>query len=170
MTKDDATTLLKKVVKRFGAAAVGRKIHVPARTVQRWASGENLMPAAGRAAFLAIYQPAVKAVAKEPRTTTPPLSKERLLELIGVLHERIMKADDDEASHKEIAALANAYTSAERQYARVAGEFTLTESMIVRSAPFARAIRIVREVLAKYPAAAKELDDRLEAFAEDGGS
>lgn len=167
MVTEEALKILKRAVKRFGAAAVGRKIGVPARTVQRWAAGENAMTAAGRAALLSEYSaPAVPAPAPVKAATSAPAtsSKERLLELVNVLHERIVKADKDDAAHKEIAALANAFTSAERQYARVAGEFQITESMIVRSAPFARVMTIIRQVLAKHPAAAKELDDALEKF------
>jgi transcriptional regulator with XRE-family HTH domain len=179
MKASKVDVILERAVKRHGAAAVGRRLGVSARTVQGWASGDRAPSGAARALLLSAYgssttkSPAT--ATKKPAAPSPPASssesstpiedttsKSRLLALLDILRDRMVKADADESTNREIAALANAYTAAERQYARVAGEFQLTESMIVRSAPFARAMAIVRTVLEKYPGAAKELDDKLE--------
>lgn len=174
MKANKVDIILERAVKRHGAAAVGRRLGVSARTVQGWASGDRAPSGAARSLLLSAYgttTPAKKtptstgvplASSAEPTPIADTTSKSRLLALLDILRDRMVKADADESTNREIAALANAYTAAERQYARVAGEFQLTESMIVRSAPFTRAMTIVRAVLEKYPGAAKDLDDKLE--------
>jgi hypothetical protein len=89
------------------------------------------------------------------------------------LRGKINWAERSEQSAKDIAHLAGQYTNANRLYSRLAGALDITEAQIVRSAPFARVVAVIRGVLSRDPDAKvtrrellRELTSELEAYLE----
>jgi recombinational DNA repair protein RecT len=96
-------------------------------------------------------------------------AREAVVDLLRVARAQLEAAQADaEVPYRERAQLITSCTGLCRLLARLSGQLEVTEVAIVRSAAWARAMRVVREVLEKHPAAAAELDAALERFASGG--
>jgi recombinational DNA repair protein RecT len=103
-------------------------------------------------------------------TTGRPIdAREEVIDLLRVARKQLEDAQaDGEVPYRERAQLITSCTGLCRLLARLSGQLEVTETAIVRSAHWARAMRLVREVLAKHPAAAADLDAALERFTHGG--
>jgi hypothetical protein len=74
---------------------------------------------------------------------------------------RILRRALEKAESEQIPSLANAVTSSSRLLARLSGHLDVTEAQILRSAAWARLVKVVREVLGQHAGAAAQLDKAL---------
>jgi hypothetical protein len=100
--------------------------------------------------------PASKA---EVSARDPSDPKENAIATLRILRQALEEAEPD-----QIPSLANAVTSSSRLLARLSGALDVTEAQILRSGAWARLVKIVRDVLAKYPGAAAELDKSMAEY------
>jgi hypothetical protein len=89
----------------------------------------------------------------------PSDPKENAIATLRILRQALEEADPD-----QIPSLANAVTSSSRLLARLSGALDVTEAQILRSGAWARLVKIVRDVLSKYPGAAAELDKAMAEY------
>jgi len=71
-----------------------------------------------------------------------------------------------DAERSEVSAIANAITSSSRLLARLTGQLEITESQIVRSVPWRKAMSMLEEALAPYPEAARAVSAAFEGFGQ----
>jgi hypothetical protein len=101
----------------------------------------------------------------------PVDARDEVLYLLRVARRQLEAAEaDPEVSYPARSQLITSATGLCRLLARLSGQLEVTETAIVRSAPWARAMKIVREVLGRHPVAAAELDAALEKFTNGGES
>lgn len=184
--------LIRAIVRQRGAAEVARKVKKSTQCVNHWTTGRRKPDAAARLLLQKHYDidPIDPWEAKAPSsapsgapTTTIVLSAETLKEIdskarlekgtaardlaheqLIALRGRMMRQEAIGASPRELAVLENSYTAAVRLYARLSGELEITESAIMRSTAWMKAMRILGEVLEKYPAAAKAVAEAFEEY------
>lgn len=78
---------------------------------------------------------------------------------LTLLRQRLAVAEPE-----QVATLANAITSSSRLLARLSGSLEVTEAQILRSEPWQRLVKLIRETLAKHPEAAKDLQKAMHEF------
>jgi hypothetical protein len=100
---------------------------------------------------------------KLPDTATP---LERSAATCEWLRLQIDHAVATNAAQKEMTQLIGQLTNANRLHARLSGALDITESQIVRSAPWARIMVVLRDALKKHPKALAEVTEAIEALAE----
>ena len=102
-------------------------------------------------------------------TSSPVDARQEVIELLRVARAQLEAAGaDPDVPYSARSQLITSATGLCRLLARLSGQLEVTEVAIVRSAPWARLMRLVREVLAKHPAASADLFAAFERF-ENGG-
>lgn len=69
-------------------------------------------------------------------------------------------------AQKEMTQLIGQLTNANRHHARLSGALDITEAQIVRSAPWARIMVVLRDALKKHPKALAEVTEAIEDLAD----
>lgn len=82
------------------------------------------------------------------------------------LRARIRHAESTGAETRELALLGSQLNTANRLHARLSGALDITEAQIVRSAPWAKIMVVMRDVLRKHPKALAEVAQAVEELAE----
>lgn len=108
-------------------------------------------------------EPKAPSYPKLPDTATP---LERSAATCEWLRGQIDHAVLMRASQKDLTQLIGQLTNANRLHARLSGALDITEAQIVRSAPWARIMVVLRDALKKHPKALKDVADAIEGLAE----
>jgi hypothetical protein len=116
-----------------------------------------------RAKELVAAAPKAPLYPKLPDTATP---LERSAATCEWLRLQIDHAVATNVGQKEMTQLIGQLTNANRLHARLSGALDITESQIVRSAPWARLMVVMRDALKKHPKALAEVTEAIEALAE----
>lgn len=179
-------TELARAVTRHGPRELGRRTGASESAIRSWATGEREPSGPSRSALQKIGidpkawstpataskrapTPATPPTSPTPPRSTPPATaRDRAIEQVDQLRADIAQARATAASYRDLAALESTHVSALRNLARLSGELEVSESAILRSAAWSRAMRLVREVLERHPVAAGELAEAIERFARDG--
>lgn len=115
---------------------------------------------------------ALKAVAAVPKAPVYPklpetaLPLERASATCDWLRQQIDYAVATKVGQKELTQLIGQLTNANRLHARLAGALDITEAQIVRSAPWAKIMVVVRDSLKGHPKALNDLTLAIEAAAD----
>ena len=80
---------------------------------------------------------------------------------------RLLDSEDADVSLQELGRQEVTLAKCLALYSQLSGERELSESMIVRSAPWAKLLRLVHEALEPFPQAAKAIADKLEAYGQE---
>jgi hypothetical protein len=83
-------------------------------------------------------------------------AKELVLDQVNRLRERVL--DPEEPRREQ---LERAFTAACRLYSRLNQELEINEHTLLRSSAWQKTMRVIREVMANHPVAARELEARL---------
>jgi hypothetical protein len=176
---------LTDLIKRHGPAEAARRIDRSPAAVRAWAKGTRQPSASALAALRAAFVrerarmtgPAPTALqnghgaAGEPQpgsvSTSPALGTRSARELgrrqLDDLRAEIDRARASGASSRDVAGLERTFTAALRNFARLSGEFEISESAVARSPAF-RAVRDrIVKTLAKHPTALRDVIEALEA-------
>ncbi len=108
----------------------------------------------------------VHAAPPAPPAGTSP--KELAAWHVESIKARLMAAIAANATPKEITMYQGQLTNAMRHHARLSGALDITEAQILRSAPWARVMGLLRETLKAYPDAVLALDKAFTALEEKG--
>jgi hypothetical protein len=162
------THAMAALVARFGAAHISRKIGSSDTSVRYYATGQRTPSAAQQFKIQDIDQIAVTAWAVPSEEPLPEMPQARPA---PAKKRRKKKTGDDSAKQTaldmlqtcrdELAKLEADATATPKEKAPI-----IQRTLEIRSAPFQRALAIVKRVLEKYPEAAKELAIELEAYAK----
>lgn len=110
--------------------------------------------------------PLVAPVPEAPTNATPKESAQWHCDRIKA---RMLAAEmSGQVSEREIAALYGQYTNALRHLARLSGSLDITESQVVRSAPFTRVMTVLLDTLRPWPEACKALAGAMSQFNGEG--
>jgi hypothetical protein len=185
MTK--AAVLVAGLAKRVGASRMARKLGLSEAAIRLHSTGESRPRGAIRDRYAKFYDVPIEAWTSSPKrssstlaTPTSPVAelepveegeldaRKVVIHLLGVARAQLEAARREDSGYQARAQLITAATGLCRLLARLSGQLEVSEVAIVRSPAWARAMRIVREVLERHEGAAAELDVRLATWAEGG--
>jgi hypothetical protein len=170
---------LRELVAKRGAAWVARKLGVSPGTIAQWNTFGRLPQPITRqrawkelkipvgaweaeAASLPILPPTSEVEKGEANGAAPTDAHDpraNCMSTLTLLRQRLAVAEPE-----QVATLANAITSSSRLLARLSGSLEVTEAQILRSEPWQRLVKLIRETLAKHPEAAKDLQKAMHEY------
>jgi hypothetical protein len=105
-------------------------------------------------------------VPEYPRLADDASPVDRAAATCSWLRARIDYASATRAPEKEVVQLVGQLTNANRLHARLSGALDITEAQIVRSAPWARIMVVLRDALKAHPKALSDVTSAIEALAD----
>lgn len=175
-----------QLVKRHGVTSVEKKLGVSDGTVRKWLRDGATPQKRIRELVAKLFDIDVEAWAeaaysqkpswptmtngKDPAPGTPVEKPEAIVEdadnpranaeaTLKRLRSLLLTAEVE-----DVPRLAAQITSASRLLARLSGQLEVTEAQILRSAAWAKLLRMLRDVLARYPGAATDLEKAIAEY------
>jgi len=182
VTRTEGHAAVEALRRRLGGAHLARVLGVSEALVRALGAAQRMPGPEVRRKLVALGVPltswdvqgspgAVKAgtdvtAGRDEPSVDPPDAKREVITLLDIAKEQLAAARADASvTYRERASFVVACTGLIRLLARLSGQLEVTEVALLRSPAWARAMRIVREVLSRHPGVLAELDDSLEKFA-----
>lgn len=171
-----ALELVKREVDRVGSSRVAKKLGVAESAVRFWRDGQLPSKRSAGKIFESFSGSRAKQDQKavSPSPTSPPTAPVEKGEVIvvgaddprenAVATLRILRRALENAASEQIPSLANAVTSSSRLLARLSGALDVTEAQVLRSAAWAKLVKVVKEVLEAFPGAPAALDKAMAEY------
>lgn len=142
--------------------------HYDIDPLEPWeAAGAAAPPAAkanGKPAPASLTKEQLEAIASASKLDKGVAARDLAHEQLIALRARMARQEALGAGPRELAILENSYTAAVRLFARLSGELEISEAAIMRSSAWQKAMRILADVLEKFPAAAKAVAEAFEEY------